>query len=100
MLLLAMITCFMSIGDQNCCVGGSLWFLFDSYALPLYQTLLLIITMSLVVAEHACLEFAHIPYSADTRLFSSPPSACRLESLGTRLIYSECVWCSVSSVCS
>ena len=47
LLLLSMITCFIS--NQICHVGGSLWFLFD--ALLLYQKLLLVNTTHFVVTE-------------------------------------------------
>ena len=89
LLLLAMITYFMP--NQICRVGGGLWFLFDSYALLLYRILLLVITCQYKAAlwlwNNMHLEFARIHY---IRLIPGSPSpfpfACRLESLGTRLI--------------
>ena len=45
---------------QICCVGDGLWFLFDSYALLLYQT-------SLLNTTPLCgYRAARIPYSADS----------------------------------
>ena len=51
--LLLLATCFMS--NQICRVGGSLWFLFDSYALLLYRTLLLVNTRLrfVIMEQHA-----------------------------------------------
>ena len=81
MLLLAMITCFKSIGNQICCVGGSLWFMFDSYALLLNRTLTHHF-MSLMVAEHLHAFIIQLTPGSPP----PPPSAYRLESLGMRLI--------------
>ena len=56
-----------------------MWYLFDSYALLLCRTLLLVITRqyyaTLWLRSNVRLEFARIHYSADTRLSasSSPP---------------------------
>ena len=68
-LLLAMITCFMS--NQICRVCGGLWFLFDSYALP--ENISRQYYAILWLQSNAYLELACIHYSADTRLSSRLP---------------------------
>ena len=82
LLLLAMITCFMS--NQICRAGG---FFFDSYALVLYRTLLLINTTPLCgyEATRVLNLRAFIIRLIPGSLSPPPPSACQLESLGTRL---------------
>ena len=64
------------MSNQICRGGDSLWFLLDSYALLLYQNVLLIIPRQyyiiLWLQSNACLELARIHYLADTRLSRLP----------------------------
>ena len=82
LLLIAMTTCFMS--NKFAALVAVCGFCLIHTCLLLYQKLILVITRQyysiLWLRSNACLELARIHYSADTRL-----SACRLESLGTRL---------------